>query len=1195
MEKNLCFNRERQEMYPFRKIFLIMRLMMFLIMATLGQLIASQTYSQTARLNFNLKNATVEDVLNRIEESTDFYFLYNKRIIDVERKVDINAENNAINEVLDLLFKGSKVTYTIVDRQIVLSDNNVVQQQKKVTGKVTDSSAQPLPGVTIFVKGTANGTTSNVDGNYSLENVPAKATLVFSFIGMETLELEVGAESIINVKLVEETLAIKEVIVTALGIKRENKALGYSVEQKDGAEITQAREANFVNSLAGRVAGVNITHGANGSGSSSRIVIRGETSLNGTNQPLFVVDGIPIRNNTDNRSSGLNKNMNVDFGNGAAEINPEDIETISILKGASAAALYGSRAGNGVILITTKSGKNKKGLGVSFNSTTTFETILAAPDYQEEYGQGKNMQFSFLDGYGSGLYDGVDESWGPKLDGSLIAQFDSPTSTGLRGGDVHGIGHILGKSGLDLVRRGTITPTPWVNHGSVIDQYFRTGITTTNSVAFSGSNDQADFRLSLTNFDNEDIMPNTGLKRNTISFNSTYRLSDKLNVKASASYINSYSNNRAVNGYGTESVMFLWTWWGQQIDMKSLKNYWQKGNEGYQQFNYNYNYHDNPYFNAYENTNGLDKNHLIGNVSINYQITNELSLMLRTGLDYYNELRTWKRAFSTQRFPNGQYREDNVIFREMNSDFLLTYSKGFGSDVKFSGSLGGSVMNQKDHYSALSAEKLVIPGIYNFSNSNVPLLSNMSRYEKEIRSIYGMAQASYKDKLYMDITARNDWSSTLPVNKNSYFYPSISFSAIISEMVDLPKAVSYAKLRLGIAQVGNDTNPYNLFDTYTFDTPWGDNLIAKESRSVANANLKPEISTTYEIGTELKFFNNRLGIDVTYYYGLNKNQILATQLPYSSGYSKMWINAGEISNKGIEAMLSGDVLKNNGGLNWTSSINYSSNRAYVEELAPGIDSYSITGNRVSIIAKVGERMGTMYGTGVTKNPVDGRPIYNKGLTTKDGTLKKLGNYNPDFRIGFLNDFRYKNVSFSFLFDWSYGGSLVSATRLIAATAGEMVETLWGRDPEHGGPKPGIKDGGLSWTDKGVNYTDGVIGDGWKSDGSGGYVENDVIVHASAYHNARYPRDNEEEGLYDASYVKLREMKIGYQLPQKILTKTFIENIKISAVGRNLALWTKFPHGDPETFAMSGNYLIPGVEDFSLPATRSIGFNLDITF
>ena len=1080
---------------------------------------------------------------------------------------------------------------------LVLLGFKVSAQQPNITGKVSGTDGLGIPGVNVMVKASMGGTITNFDGNYTIK-AASTDSLIFSFIGYEKQTVAVNGQEVINIVLEEETTKVEEVVVTALGLKRENKALGYSVQQQNGSELTEARDANIVNSLAGKVAGVNITQSANGPGGSSRIVIRGESSLSGTNQPLFVVDGIPIRNDTDNRSnSGLADNMNIDFGNGAAEINPEDIESVTILKGAAAAALYGSRAGNGVILITTKSGKGKKGIGVSFNSTTTFETILAAPQYQTEYGQGKNFEFGFVDGYGSGLYDGVDESWGPKLDGRLIAQHDSPTANGLRGGDIHGTDRILGFQGVNLNRRGAITPTPWVSHGSVIDQFFETGFTTTNSLAFYGSNKDGDFRLSLTSFINDYIAPNMGLDRNTFTFNGSHNLTDKLNVKASASYINTYSENRPVNGYGTESLMYLWTWWGQQIDVKGLKNYWQKGNEGFQQFNYNYNYHDNPYFNVYENTNGIDKNRLIGNFVINYQLTNDLSLMLRSGVDYYNELRTWKRAFSTQRFPKGQYREDNIIFREVNSDFLLSYNKAF-SNVQMNAYIGGNIMNQKDHYSALSANQLVIPGVYNFSNTDVPLASDMRHYEKEIRSLYGSVSLSFNEKVFVDITARNDWSSTLPAGENSYFYPSVTVSGIISDMVDLPSFISFAKLRVGFAQVGNDTGAYNLKDVYTFDTAWGDNLIAHESSSIANANLKPELANSYEIGTDINFLNNRIGIDFTYYHNLNKNQIIATDLPISTGYSSKWINAGEISSKGVELLLTGEVIKNK-AFKWTTSFNFSTNKTVVEKLAEGIDSYTITGNRVTIIAKEGEEMGGMYGTGLVKH-TDGRLIFTGGLPVEDGRLRKLGNYNPDFKLGFINEFKYKNWSLSALFDWSQGGSLISSTRLIAATSGNIKETLWGRDQEHGGAHPGIKDSGLAReitlsTGGKTTVYDGVIGDGWMYDTNGNLVENTVVVSASSYHNKRYKRQNEEEGMYDATYLKLREVKIGYTLPNSLLAKTPIASAKVSLIGRNLFLWTEFPHGDPETFGMSGQYLIPGVEDYNLPSLRSMGVNLNITF
>ncbi len=1080
----------------------------------------------------------------------------------------------------------------------ILMSSMLYAQDINVSGEVKGQDGLPVPGVNVVVKGTTVGTITNIDGVYNIKT-SGNATLVFSFLGYATQEIPVNNQERIDVILSDDVQKVDEVMITALGIKRENKALGYSMSQQSGDDLTEARDGNIVNSLAGKVAGVQITQSANGPGGSSRIVIRGESSLSGTNQPLFVVDGVPITNVTDNRSnSGIADNMKIDFGNGAAEVNPEDIESVSILKGAAAAALYGSRAGNGVVLITTKSGKGKKGFGVSFNSTTTFETILAAPKYQTRYGQGKNFDFEFSDGYGSGKFDGVDESWGPLLDGRLIKQHDSPTANGFRGGDVHGTDGILGKKGIDLDRRGDITATPWVSHGSVIDQFFETGVTSTNSLALYGSNENGDFRLSITNFDNKYIAPNMGIERNTYTLKSGYNLTKKLRVDASASYVNTYSKNRPVNGYGTESLMYLWTWWGQQIDVKGLRDYWQKGNEGFQQYNYNYNYHDNPYFNVYENTNGLDKNRLIGNFSINYQINNHLSLMVRRGVDYFNELRTWKRAFSTQRFPKGQYREDNIISREVNTDFMINYTKAL-NEIQINGSFGGNIMNKKYNYNAISASQLVIPGIYNFGNTDAPLASDLYRSERETRSFYGLVSLSYQDKLFVDITGRNDWSSTLPDANNSYFYPSVSGSVIVSEVVGLPSFISFFKLRGGYAQVGNDTDPYMLIGTYDFDIPWGDNLIAKESNVIPNADLKPELSNSWEAGTNVYLFNNRLGFDFTYYYTSNTNQIISIGVLESTGYSKKVINAGEVTNEGLELLVTGDIIKSS-SFKWTSTVNFSQNKSIVKKLTQGIDTYELRGNRVTIVAKEGEEMGDMYGTGLLKNPEDGRLIYKDGLPIQDGRLRKIGNYNPDFKVGFVNEFSYKNISLSALFDWSQGGDLFSSTRLIAATAGNIEETLWGRDPEHGGAHPGIKDSGLrrevTLEDGTVEvFYDGIIGDGWMEDDNGNLVENTEIVAASSYHNKRYKRQNEEEGMYDATYLKLREVKIGYTFPKSLLQNTPIESAKLSLIGRNLFLWTDFPHGDPETFGMSGKHLIPGVEDYNMPSLRSMGFNLNITF
>ncbi len=1084
--------------------------------------------------------------------------------------------------------------------------------QTTVKGIITDASTEePLIGVNVLVKDTDKGTITDLDGNYSIQLAEGENVLIFSFIGYATQEIELNGQTEINIRMTEG-VGLDEVTVTALGIEREKKALGYAVQEVSGDEVAAANGANFVSTLAGRSAGVQVVTNGTGAGQSASVVIRGYSSLGGDNQPLFVVDGIPINNTTDTRTntSGISSNMNVDYGNGAGEINPDDIASISVLKGANATALYGSRAANGAIIITTKSGRGKKGIGVSVNSKTTFESMLAGPEFQRVYGQGKNFDFAFVDGYGNGTFDGVDESWGPRMRGQLIPQHDSPTANGLRGGDVHGLDFVLGASGVNLARRGSITPTPFVDPGDPVENFLETGRTLINNISFFGSNDNGNFRVSYTNLDNEGILPNTDLRRNTVAFSGDYNLSDRLTVSAKANYIRTDSDNRHVNGYGTESVMYLFVWWGQQVSTQSLRNYWQDGLEGFQQFNYNYNYHDNPYFTMFENTNALQKDRIVGNLSAKYDITDDLSFMVRGGSDFFSEYRFIKRAYSTQRFPNGQYREDKINFNETNIDFLLSYDKQVNDDWYLNANVGGNRMVQKNHFNALSANKLLIPGVYSFTNSDGPLVQAIDRPERQINSLYAFAQIGWKSMIYLDLTARNDWSSTLPDNNNSYFYPSASLSAILTDLLQVPtsSALSFAKLRLGWAQVGNDAAPFQLANPYIFgDTPWGNNATASPSNSLPNLDLKPELQTSFEIGADLRFFKNRIGLDVTYYNNVSENQILAIALPETSGRTSRLINAGKIENQGVELLLNANPVKAAGGLNWNTMFNFSLNRNKVLELPEGVDQYVYGGNSITLVAQEGGALGDMWGTGLRRvedpnSPYFGEVIFNNGLVQQDNTLRPLGNFNPDFQLGWSNEISYKGFSLSFLFDWRQGGELLSRTRLIAATSGNVVETLWGREPEFGGPHPGIFDSGLTYIDEstGVTKTDGVIGDGVRAvnDGNGNitYVPNDVIVAANAYHNNRYRRQNETEGLYDATFIKLREARLSYSLPSKLLQNTFVNKLTISLIGNNIWLWAKdFNHGDPELLSFGGGRFVPGVEDATVPSTRSLGFSLNVEF
>ena len=1064
---------------------------------------------------------------------------------------------------LHYLHRLSGIRFLWIVSLFILVGSTAYAQERSITGTVTGEGGEPIPGVNILVKGTTQGTITDIEGQYRLSVPEAAETMVYSFVGYQTKEVPIANQSTIDVQLMVDDTQLNEVVVTALGVERESKALGYAVQEVEGSSITQAREPNLINSLSGRVAGVQVTNGGSGVGSSARITIRGENSLiPGNNSPLFVVDGIPINNET--RSVGGEGNMETDYGNGAGEINPDDIANISVLKGANATALYGSRGANGVILITTKSGRGTEGIGVSVNSSTMFERPLRIPNYQNQYGQGAGFAFAFGDGFGAGVNDNIDESWGPRLDqGQDIPQHDSPTTNGYRGGDSD-----------PSIDRGEIIPTPWTSDPDNIKNFFRTGYTLSNNVALTGGNEKGNFRLSYTNLTSEGILPNTDLKRNTVAFNTEYSLTSKLKASASVNYITDQSDNRPNNSYGTENIMYLWVWFGRQIDMSSLENYWQPGLEGVQQFNYNYNWHDNPYLTMYENTNAFEKGRIIGNVQVTYDFTDNLKLMLRSGTDFFNELRLNRRAFSTQRYPFGQYREDKIYFQERNSDFLLTYNKQVNSDFDFTISLGGNRRDLTDRYNRTSANQLSIPEVYNFGNSRIPLVTVQNDQRKRVNSLYGFANFGYKGVLFLDVTGRNDWSSTLPENNNSYFYPSVSGSAILSDIFALSSnsALSFAKLRAGWAQVGNDTDPYQLRNVYNFQQPYGNIQRVSGSSLIANSNLKPERQTSFEIGTDLRFFNDRVRLDATYYTTSSRNQILQLPVDITSGYNRRVINAGEIQNRGIEVMLDATPIQLDNGLGWNINLNFTRNRSEVVSLYEDLDTYQVSENYVQILAKEGGRMGDLYGTGFAQTP-DGQTIYENGYPVRDPNLRLLGNYNPDFMVGAYNTITYKNLSLGFLFDWRQGGVVNSRTVLIGGTSGMMDFTAESRE-------------------------NGIVGIGVKNVGTAEnpeYVTNDVILSGRDYYWSRYNRGNEEVGTFDASFVKLREVKFGYQIPGKLFGNFPLRDLSVSVVGRNLALWTENTHFDPEIISFDGGTVVPGVEDMATPSSRSIGFNINFKF
>ncbi len=1098
---------------------------------------------------------------------------------------------------------------------VLLLYASVSYAQTRVTGRViSGEDGAAIPGANILVKGTALGTITDAEGNFSVEVSSSDAVLTISFVGYKTQDVALAGQTTVDVTLESDAKYLSEVVVTALGIPKEKKALGYAVQSISSESITTARETNVVNQLAGKIAGVTVVGSNSGIGGSSRVSIRGERSVDlNKNQPLYVIDGVPISNGITGGSG--RGNLEVDFGNGASFVNSDDIESMTVLKGAAAAALYGSRAANGVIIIKTKSGKGSKGLGVEINSNTTFESVLRLPEYQNVYGQGNGNggDFAFVNGGGAGLTDGVDESWGPAFNGQLYPQFNSPRTLGgqsipFRGGD------------LNAPAGSVITPTPWLNDADGVENFFQTGRTLTNNVALVGANEQGDFRLSYTSLDQTGTVPNTDLKRNTVSFGGGFNLSPKFSARAFVSYIKSESDNRPSLSYGTENIMYLFNCWlPRSVNVADLKDYWMPGAEGTRQFNFNYNYHDNPYLTVYENTNGQYVDRLIGNISLKYDFTNWLSLQLRTATDFASERRQYRRAFSTQRFPFGQYREAKVVTEERNSDFLLTFNKDIvPSTFTLTASVGGNQLDQKSEYLEINAPQLNIPGIFNLTNFRAPLQSEQTDVRKSINSLYGTAQVGYKNILFLDLSARNDWSSalTLPqalkdagigTQDNSYFYSSAAVSAIISDMFQGPEFLSFAKLRGSISQVGNDTDAFTFTQSYNPSDPFGNSQVYGETDRLANFSLKPEISTSYEGGFDIKFFQNRIGLDVTYYHTNTKNQILNIPLSITSGYNSRAINAGEIKNYGVEIMLNVIPVKLDNGFQWNLDVNFSSNRSEVVSLSDGLTNFVMASRRVSIEARVGERMGDMYGIGFARvqNTDSDKPYYSangqfvgemvfdsQGRPIRTSDRIKLGNYNPDWMAGINNMFTYKGFRISALFDIRQGGEVYSETQTVGREGGIIIETLEGRENGY------YPQASVAGDPQLLNAPEGtyVIGDGVVSNGDGTFSVNETRVLPRQWHSAWTGGRNIAEGVtYDASFVKLREMQIGYTFSDKVFTKTPFRSVSIAFVGRNLALWTDVPHIDPEVMSYSGGTALPGIEYMSIPSSRSYGFNIGLKF
>ena len=1048
----------------------------------------------------------------------------------------------------------------------------------------TEEDGEPVIGASVIVKGTALGTVTDVNGRFELSGLSPSATrLLISYISLMAKEVAIAPQ--VSVTLKSDTHLLDEVVVTALGISREKKALGYTAQEVKQNALVQGKDNNLLNSLSGKIAGVRITN-TQGDVGSSRIVIRGETSIAGENQPLFIVDGIPVDNSQLNaRSSGR------DFKNAIADLNPEDIKTLTVLKGPNAAALYGARAAHGAIVITTKGGdKRQKGIGITLHSSTQVSFVATLPEFQNLFGQGAGGRFSYVDGKGAGVNDGVDESWGPRLDiGLLIPQFDSP-----------------------LDADGNRVATPWVSHPNNVRDYFRMGISTNNGISIARGDDKYQFRVGYNYEKQVSIVPDAGTNKTNISLNTDYHLAKWIVVGATANYIvytaPSLPGSATPSGSNvrSNSPMLQFLWFGRQVDTNSLKADYTR--------NWNSSYYDNPFWSASYNTQSQERHRLIGDLHAEFRLTDGLHVRFRTSTDWYNDRRKSKVKWGSAGAgsPYGSYAEDAYTVKENNTEVLATYIKQLNKNWGIDALLGFNVRNKQYENNYQAAPRLAVADLYTLTNSRDPLTSSNDFYRLRQYGLYGSIQLDYRRWAFLNITGRNDWSSTLPVDNNSYFYPSVTASVLLSEAFGWrSKAVNYLKIRGGWSQVGADANPYQLATVFTSETAFNGNPLQSSSTIGMNSNLKPENTSSIEAGFEAAFWDNRLYLDFTYYKTDSRNQILKLATTAASGYTSQVRNAGHIRNRGYEIQLGAVPIQTSKGFRWNLDLNYGANSSKVVKLDDEglITSYQLYSSGIQILASVSEAYGTLFGTSYVRDANGNVVVDANGLPKISTTNKTLGKFTPDWTGGISNTFSYRSLSLSFLIDASVGGSIFSNTNKTGKYTGVLANTLSGRDAEHGGlwyytdamgnnvrlsesPSYSVSSDGLYYAQ--VNgqstrvYQDGIMVEGVTESGS----KNEEVVSAEKYYHRIY--SIAEANVYDASYVKLREVALSYRLPRLWTQKLHLQEASVTLTGRNLwTIYKSVPNIDPESALTTGN--AQGVEAYSLPTTRSFGVNLSVKF
>ncbi|MDP1623985.1 MAG: SusC/RagA family TonB-linked outer membrane protein [Bacteroidales bacterium] len=1099
----------------------------------------------------------------------------------------------------------------------------VAHAQRTITGKVTGSDdGAGIPGATVLVKGTAIGTITDIEGAFTLEVPKGKEVVLVSYVGMVTQELKLGNENVVNVVLEPSIQELEGVVVTALGIPREKKSLGYATQEVKGDQVNMVKTDNFVNSLAGRIAGVQVKTTTN-MGGSTNILLRGNKSLTGNNQALFVVDGVPINNDVTNTRAQEQAGTGYDFGNAASDINPENIESINVLKGAAATALYGSRAANGVIMITTKKGIkipgiHRKGAGVTFNSTAQvgFVDKSTFVHYQKDYGGGYGQYYDGPGGYWYMRYintDGTitvepkdensketqwvvtseDASYGAKFDNQLVYQWDA----------------------VDPQSPNYLKPTPWKNADNGPITFFEKPVTFTNTLAIDNTFKGGSYRLSYTNFTQNGLLPNSKLVKNNASLNATWNVNDRLTVTGYGAYSLNQGSGRNSTGYNDNIMGSFRQWYQTNVDIKQQKELYDLT---LRNLTWNYSdpsdakpiYWDNPYWTRYQNYEKDSRNRFIGNAALTYIVADWFNIFGRISVDTYSELQEERRAvgsvpgtFGIGTGPDGSigrsdqesgYMRRDINFSEFNYDVMGNFNKDLSNSFNLKGIVGMNI--RKTNYSRMISATnggLSVPELYSLQNSAgpLPLTKELASIVKVV-GLYASVSLGYKNFLYLDGTIRRDQSSTLPVDNNSYFYPSVAGSFIFSSVIPEAKWLSFGKIRLNYARVGNSPNFDQLVDNYLVLSPFN-NLTTAVPTTQKNPELKPENTNSIEGGLEMYFFGRRLGFDLALYKTNTIDQILPLPVTTATGYNIKVINAGEIQNQGIELALHATPVKLK-NFRWDVTLNWSKNYNEVLSLLEGVKNLQLGRFQggVTINAKVGEPYGAIYGTDYVYNTDHKRIIDpSNGRYQRTATSDKvIGNVNPDWQGGLVNTLTYKNWALNFLIDFQSGGDIFSLDMYYGLATGLYEETSYLNDL--GNP---VRDP-IVWVDpndKSKGYASnsgGFINEGVNPDGK----VNTTRIAASNYGSFGYARLPNKAFVYDATYVKLRQVSLSYSLPSAILEKSFITGVTLTATAANLwIIFKNMPHADPESGLGAGN--LQGYSTGSLPTTRDFSLNLKLTF